>query len=117
MKKLKKLEFITIISIVLIVILAAVWVAYDFHKKTVWKYKVIDGYIIEYELYNDFPNQELLIYFSDGNYLHVTGNPFWAYSQVINLNLSQSTIINYKENLNHNIRVVNVEGYYFEVEE
>jgi len=108
----KKPEKMVLCASILIVILMSIYVAHANYRSQTWESKEVRGIVKEFQLYNDFPNLEVFIYFTDASYLHVTSNPFWTYSQLINLNLTQPITVHYKINLNHKIRVTNIEGFY-----
>jgi len=109
----KKEIKMVICSMILILVMSGVYITYDSYLTTTWHKKEIGGYVREYKLYNDFPNIELFIYFTDASYLHVTRNPFWTYSQIINIDISKKITINYEINEKDSIKVIDVNGFYY----
>ena len=113
----EKKEKMVILSVIFIILISSGMVAYNEYKAKQWKTREVSGYIKTFTLYNEFPNREVLIYFTNATYLHVTSNPFWTYSQLINLDLNKSVTITYQINQLHHKRVTNVNGYFMEVDE
>ena len=110
-----KIAFATLM--VICILLSIYIVVNNTSKSTTWEEFEHTGYIKEFILYNQFPDQELYIGFVDGNWTLVNVNHFWTYTQLININTSLPVTINYKKNGLYHVKVTNLDGYYNEAEE
>ena len=105
-------------TLMLICILIAVYTVVNHNSnRAEWEEYEHTGYIKEFILYNQFPDQELYIGFVDGNWTLVNVNYFWTYTQLINLNTTMPVTITYKQNKVYHVKVTDIDGYYNEVEE
>ena len=105
-------------TLMLVCILISVYIVINHNNNRVyWEEYEHTGYVKEFILYNQFPDQELYIGFTDGNWTLVNDNYFWTYTQLINLNTTMPVTISYKKNGFNHIKVTDINGYYDEVEE
>jgi len=51
----------------------------DYNRSRDWELKSKTGFIRELILYNEFPNEELLVIMDNGDYILITENELWAY--------------------------------------
>lgn len=91
-----------IILVVLLILCPSLLYVNDIYtKETTWTEKEITGQLLNIMLYNTFPNEEVFVSFTDGQFLVVTQNQFGTYSVLQSLyaqNGSMIVLIKYKEN-------------------
>lgn len=77
-------------------------------NQSTWTTRYSEGYIDEMILYNQFPDNELYIRYTDGNYTLIHGNPFWTHAQLSVSNFSNMINITYQVNGYGFARALNV---------
>jgi hypothetical protein len=102
------------ISVIAVLIISAVALYTSHISQTTWEAKEIHSRIKEFTLYNTFPNNALYVGFINGEYILCTENRYWAYTQLINLDISTTVDITYKENKNHDILITKINGWYYD---
>ena len=91
-----------IILVVILIGCPSVWYVNDVYtKENTWTEKEMTGQLLNIILYNTFPNEELFVSFTDGQFLVITQNQFGTYSVLQSMyaqNVSMIIHIKYKEN-------------------
>lgn len=103
-----KQAFFIILIIIFVAIIAALTIDHQL-KESTWKPKIITGEINEIILYNTFPNEELFITFTSGEFLVVTKNYMGTYAILSQLPSNSNVRIDYYENGHHKIYVKDIE--------
>jgi len=84
------------------ILVCLIWGSFIYYKnvelKETWETKYKEGHLKDLILYNNFPNNELFITFTDGNYTVITENRFWAYAHLSVVDTNNIVNLTYKEN-------------------
>jgi len=102
----------TIFALVFTIVLltAATLVILNEYQSHTWTNKTKIGTIKNYELYYSFPNEGLLITFTDGDFILVTKNYMGVYAILLTFPDNVQVKIDYRENGHHKIHVEEVEA-------
>ena len=111
MKKIKFTRFQAVFIILMLTGLSFLgFVVVDYHLKlTTWKNKTITGQINELILYNDFPDNELLVTFKNGDFVLITKNYMGSYAILSQLPENTTVTIKYEKNGFNDVYVKEIE--------